>query len=102
MKRSLFGLFVWTGIIACGSESKETPAVVENIPVIEMVRSSFKTGPCDGENQPCFEINFSLPELKGGSAETIIQFNSTVDSPAVLSLRDFTVDAPAGATKEDL
>ena len=102
MKRLLITLFVFTGILACGPETEEAPIVDENIPVIEMASSSYKTGPCDGENQPCFEISFILPELKGGSAENILHFNATVDSLAVLSLRDFTVDAPESAGKEEL
>lgn len=67
-----------------------------------MEASSFKTGPCQSENHPCFEISFNLPELKGGTAENVVHFNSTIDSLAILSLRDFTVDAPVTASKEEL
>lgn len=102
MKRMLLALTASTCFIACGTDPQEVPLVPEDVPVIEMSASSFKTGSCKGQSHPCFEITLNLPELKGGTAENIIQFNSTVDSLAVISLRDFTVDAPPTATKEEL
>jgi hypothetical protein len=103
MKLIRFSLFFLAMALIAGCESGQSTDEIENISItFRQFQDKYKTGPCEGEGSPCFEIAFSYPELEQGPLDLRNAFSAEMAALVQEKMKDFIADPMQAQNTEDL